>query len=70
MNPELQARITNLRTRAAAGEELTMDEMRLVVEALREGRLAAHHASANAAKSKAKAAIPSASEINDLLDDL
>lgn len=66
MTPEAESRIASLR-REATTRELTLDEMREVIRLLREGRLSAHHASATARKSKAKADIPSA---NDLLGDL
>ena len=66
MTPEAESRIANLR-REATTRELTLPEVREVIALLREGRQAAHHASATARKAKAKVDIPSA---NDLLGDL
>lgn len=66
MTPEATSRIESLR-REALTRELTPDEMRETVKLLREGRLAAHHASENSRKKSAKVAIPDA---NDLLDEL
>lgn len=66
MNPELESRIANLRV-IAATRDLTREEQREVVEALRQGRLSAHHASDTARKRTAKTEIPNA---NDLLGEL
>lgn len=66
MSPEATSRIEGLR-REALTRELTPDEMREAIRLLREGRLAAHHASENSRKKTAKAVIVDA---NSLLDDM
>lgn len=62
--PELQAKISNWRLRAAEGT-LTIDEMREAIKFLRAGRVQA--AAASAKRKTAIAAIPSA---DDMLSDL
>lgn len=62
MTPEAQSRVAQLR-HLSAERELTLDETREVVALLREGRLAAHHASETARKKTAKVVIPDADSL-------
>lgn len=64
--PELQAKIAIWRAKAVEGT-LTEEEMKEAILALRAGRTSAAHASDQARRTKAKAAIPSA---DDLLNEL
>jgi hypothetical protein len=66
MTPELNAKIAIWRQKALDGT-LTIEEMKDAIQALRQGRVSAAHASETARRSRAKAEIPSA---NDLLDEL
>lgn len=69
LDPQLQARVTIWRARAAAGD-LPESEMIEAVRAIREGRLAAAE-TAKASKAKAsKVAIPLADDLLDELDKL
>lgn len=67
MTPEAESRIVSLRARAAAGEELSIAEVREAIVLLREGRMSAHHASATARTRAAKTAVP---DVGDLMADL
>jgi hypothetical protein len=66
MTPEAESRIAHLR-REATSRDLTLEEMREVIALLRAGRVSAHHASDTARKAKAKAEIPDANSLLDLL---
>lgn len=54
MNPELQSKVMNWRIKAAAGN-LTVDEMKEAIIALRAGRVSAAETSAKSASKRAAA---------------
>ncbi len=66
MSPELASKIQIWRARAA-DNRLTEDDMREAIQALRQDRLGAAHASAKSTRAKAKVEIPNA---DDLLSEL
>jgi hypothetical protein len=66
ISPELQAKISLWRIKAATGE-LTLEEAKEAVAHLRAGRLTA---AASAASTKRKAAIKAIPHADDLLDEL
>jgi hypothetical protein len=66
VSPELAARISEWRQKSIDGT-LSIDEMREAVDAMRQGRVGAAHASEQSKRAKAKAVVPSA---EDLLDEL
>lgn len=65
-SPELVAKIAVWRQKAIDGT-LTLEETREAIEALRQGRNSAYHASEISRRTKAKVEIPSA---DDLLSEL
>lgn len=68
-SPETLSKFAYWRTRAAAGE-LTIDEMREAILALREGRSAAAESATTKKRKAAIAAIPSAADMLSELKDL
>lgn len=75
-SPETESLLANARARITAGEDIPLDEYRKIIAALRQDRLSAHHASANARKPRepktpkvtkaAQAAIDKAALLDDL----
>jgi len=69
ISPELQSKIASWRLRAAEGT-LELSEMKEAVLLLRQGRVAAANASAQAKRKKAIAEIPHADDMLSELDNL
>lgn len=67
-SPEVMTQISNLRAKQAAGDELSLEEMRNAIRLMRQDRVS----SAEAAKTatKAKATKSKSSDAASLLDDL
>jgi hypothetical protein len=61
-SPEIQAKLSNLRQRAAAGT-MTLDEAREAIRYLREGRYAAQAAEGAKGGKRAKGPVKSADEM-------
>jgi len=69
MTPELLSKIAGWRAKEAAGT-LTIDDMKLAIAAMREGRLNAAAASDGAKRKKARAVIKSADQLLDELSSM
>ena len=68
LSPEAIAQIDQLRTKARAGQTLSVDETRAAIRLMREDRIGAAATSANSRAKKAKAAAGPVSG-DDLLKD-
>ena len=68
MDPEMKARVEDWRRRTAAGEPISLDEMRQAIIYLRGGRKAALEASASSKSGGSRAKKP-ARNADDMLAD-
>ena len=70
LDPETQSKISNWRRRAAAGETLSIEEMREAILLLRQGRLSASQAAATSKRSSGGRSKAPTKSADDLLSEL